>query len=137
MDWLFLEDNIENFIYILTEKTNPQYLTLKPIKIFIELLWSKIQMKIVGWVLIPYMLYLFSMYKLTGVCLMRFHHYHIDFIAYAEKYEHISIPFEEAQIVEGLINKYETNRFWSYVCILMSIFLFMYFGYVEGIQLYR
>ena len=106
MDWLFLDDNIENFIYVLSEKTHPQYLTLKPIKIFIELLWSKIQMRIVVWVLIPYILYLLSMYKLTGICLMNFHHYHADLQGYAEDYEHISIPFEEAQKIQSLILKY-------------------------------
>jgi len=76
MDWLFQEHNIEAFIGILSERTFHQHLTLKPIKIFIELLWQKIQKRIICYVLVPYLMYLFGMYKLTGICLMNFIEYH-------------------------------------------------------------
>lgn len=72
MDWIFQDDNARTFIQMLANGSNPIALKMKPVKMFIELMWSEFQPAIIRYVFAPYCIYLAFIYQLTGSMLGKF-----------------------------------------------------------------
>jgi hypothetical protein len=58
MDWLFINQNAKLLIKLLAESSNPKVLTKAQIRIFIDLMWSFYNPKIINYIFIPYLGYL-------------------------------------------------------------------------------
>ena len=87
-------------------------------------------------------MYLFGMYKLTGICLMNYVEYHKLIKEVSEEYHWdthapLPIPMDKRFHVLMLVDRFNTNKLMSYICIICCDVLFGYFVYVEGIQLIR
>ena len=72
MDWLFKDNNARLLLSMLANDANPLILKMKPVKMFIEILWTEYQPLIIRMVFAPYILYLLCIYQLTGSMLGRF-----------------------------------------------------------------
>ena len=75
MDWLFEKNknNAEHLITILAnESTSKEIYVKEPIRLFIELMWVKFKPRIIVYVFVPYVVYLWLLYTLTGHLLNSF-----------------------------------------------------------------
>jgi hypothetical protein len=57
LDWIFKEGNAKIFLKLLSEQDNNKLFVTKGIRVFIDIIWSKYQPKIVKQVFFPYILY--------------------------------------------------------------------------------
>ena len=64
-DWIFEEDNAKTLLRILANDANDAALTMRSIKIFIDLMWSHYQMEIVKFVLLPFIFYMACLISLS------------------------------------------------------------------------
>lgn len=66
-DWIFDEDNTENFVKLLNDKGSTQLYGQSSIKVFIELMWDIFQTRIIKFQFIPYCIYLAAFFVLTSI----------------------------------------------------------------------
>ena len=65
-DWIFLGENAESFLKLLTQQNQGRLFIQNSIRIFIELLWQKYQQAIVMKIFVPYLTYMFLFVYLTS-----------------------------------------------------------------------
>ena len=65
-DWIFEHDNAKILLAVLANDASDLALTRRSIRIFIQLMWSKYQSKIIYYIFFPYCLYLFIICFLSG-----------------------------------------------------------------------
>lgn len=71
-DWIFECENAKTLLAILANDASDLALTRRSIRIFIQLMWSKYQSKIIYYIFYPYCLYLFIICFLSGHLVGRF-----------------------------------------------------------------
>lgn len=89
MDWIFIGDNAQTMLAVLSGQAQPKALKMKAIKTFISLMWKHYQDAIIKNIFIPYAFYLVALsYLAGGVCgefILLF--YEDDIVKQTEEYQ--------------------------------------------------
>ena len=59
-DWVFIDNNAEQLLYLISSNANPQMLIQKPIRIFIDTMWDQLQPILFRCVIVPFSLFILS-----------------------------------------------------------------------------
>jgi hypothetical protein len=66
MDWVFSHNNAEVLIQMISNIEGKEALTKPPIRLFVRMMWSRLQPRIVSYVFFPYLIYLGLIMILSG-----------------------------------------------------------------------
>ena len=136
MDWLFDHNNAETLIEMISDVQGKEALTTPPVRHFVSMMWSRFQPRIVAYVFVPYLVYLFLIFTLSGSVVNTFMKTREE-ILFMEEFVHLKLDtapgykLDHDDYYQTIKKIHRSNRAYTVTTSTILVLLVVYFATIE------